>query len=1016
MPNPNYGFGPTGPRAASSRPEPAPDTYGIQTWFRNSTEKGKEDGTVVPADWLNNLIGERLSLAQAAGVPPPGNGPSDGFLVSAITKLIRSVAAAAMPSLLANNVALRSRGGWDARLNVPTLGAATRTNAGVLYRVETAGTTMLSGNSEWLIGDLVYSDGTKWHRLATHGPDIPAAFGAVGDGANNDTLAFTTLEATSYEGAIVDLCGRTYLVNDLPSRARYFNGAFRVGGTVYPRPSTPVRHPLDGVMTVVNDFTDRDFWEMGTAQIKTPTETRLFRWRLEMKSHVLDTPGVLKFEVNEGTDWIDTRTIYSDVDTPLEPFCAFGKLGPDRIGGLYQIDDGGTIRTRCAYSDDYGATWTHVDTGLSGVIQPYGDVQPWLAECGGHDTDGFRVWAYANGGSGGIYVYQTDDKGETWEVVLAHAVNGVVTSTQEPTVVRTPYGYIMMVRSPGQRPGISFADLAQTSWTPFADAGVEGGSNPIFLVYADGLVHYYLFTREVLAQGRVENSLEHSSETARWLQVKGTGKFRHPSSVIARVPWSGTGYMWPLNLGDGHWMTIFKAGERTLSTNPATARAIMITTHGLPVSGRPYEDAVRISLIENGDFDDWSQGDTFTGVVSQTETADGWFTYHGGATITVERVDLPPEVTTLLGNGALNGLKWTSTVQPSTAGISRYYTGEQVKRIAETVFNKGDLTWMVAGSGPVTGKLRGRVYLNPGTGGTIDGAGGSVLISNGSAVLPHQTDAGDGAYWYAEATIGAVAHPEIVWGTDPIIYFLIENYETSPGTFTLATVDVVIGRSRPFRPRAPKSIKEKVICRKYTANATWTKRRGLVKVRVWGVGGGSGTPDLAAGASQINVSSGGSSGTYGEKIIAAANLGATEAITIGDAGTPLTPSYAAGATSFGAHLVLPGGAGASAGIGAGAGVLVSGVGTLPTDATGADWSVRGMYGHRGYRLSGTVGQAGDGASTPLGVGGRGATAGGTGQTGTGYGSGAGGACANDATTRTGGTGRPGVLFVEEFYI
>ena len=53
---------------------------------------------------------------------------------------------------------------------------------------------------------------------------------AVGDGTTNDTQAFTNLEL-EYAGRIVDLLGKTYVVDQLPYKNDYTNGFFKIGET-----------------------------------------------------------------------------------------------------------------------------------------------------------------------------------------------------------------------------------------------------------------------------------------------------------------------------------------------------------------------------------------------------------------------------------------------------------------------------------------------------------------------------------------------------------------------------------------------------------------------------------------------------------------------------------------------------------------------------------------------------------------------------------------------------------------
>ncbi|AIW03308.1 tail spike protein [Bacillus phage Mater] len=55
---------------------------------------------------------------------------------------------------------------------------------------------------------------------------------AKGDGATNDTSVFTTLE-NSFTDKIIELNGKTYLVDSLPTKNKYVNGRFLVGGSYF---------------------------------------------------------------------------------------------------------------------------------------------------------------------------------------------------------------------------------------------------------------------------------------------------------------------------------------------------------------------------------------------------------------------------------------------------------------------------------------------------------------------------------------------------------------------------------------------------------------------------------------------------------------------------------------------------------------------------------------------------------------------------------------------------------------
>lgn len=194
----------------------------------------------------------------------------------------------------------------------------------------------------------------------------------------------------------------------------------------------------------------------------------------------------------------------------------------------------------------------------------------------------------------------------------------------------------------------------------------------------------------------------------------------------------------------------------------------------------------------------------------------------------------------------------------------------------------------------------------------------------------------------------------------------------------------------------------------FTASGTWTKPAGCTRIHVSGIGAGGSTPNVVAASGQTNPCSGGGSGTFGFKSIDAASLGATETVTIGAA----VAASDGTASSFGAHMTLPGG---SVGVAMGSAAVQTSVSTgLGTAATGADWSVTGERGARGYRWSGTQAQGGDGASSLYGTGGNGninSTSLGT----VTYGAGAGGPCSVNATTRNGATGGNGIIIVTEYY-
>ena len=243
----------------------------------------------------------------------------------------------------------------------------------------------------------------------------------------------------------------------------------------------------------------------------------------------------------------------------------------------------------------------------------------------------------------------------------------------------------------------------------------------------------------------------------------------------------------------------------------------------------------------------------------------------------------------------------------------------------------------------------------------------------------------------------------------------------------------------------------------FTGNGTWTKPAGVGSVTVTVVGGGGGGGSGAASAASSSGGSGGGGAALQRAVFRAADLSATETVTVGAAGTGGAAQTsgngndgtAGGDTSFGSHLKVFGGGPGAGGTGgsftggsgggtAGAGVLAAGsdtlggspattVGTAGISGQGAggDFSADGLGAEYGGASGGgsTAGASGnDGGSSLYGGGGGGGgagsgavdagdggdtgtyTAGGGGAAGTGGGAGANGA---DRDSIRGGQGGGG---------
>ena len=61
--------------------------------------------------------------------------------------------------------AVRYMGVWDAATNSPAIPAASAANKGWYYMVSVTGATNIDGNGEWVVGDWIVSNGTRWDRV-----------------------------------------------------------------------------------------------------------------------------------------------------------------------------------------------------------------------------------------------------------------------------------------------------------------------------------------------------------------------------------------------------------------------------------------------------------------------------------------------------------------------------------------------------------------------------------------------------------------------------------------------------------------------------------------------------------------------------------------------------------------------------------------------------------------------------------------------------------------------------------
>lgn len=207
----------------------------------------------------------------------------------------------------------------------------------------------------------------------------------------------------------------------------------------------------------------------------------------------------------------------------------------------------------------------------------------------------------------------------------------------------------------------------------------------------------------------------------------------------------------------------------------------------------------------------------------------------------------------------------------------------------------------------------------------------------------------------------------------------------------------------------------------FTSSGTYTPTTGMTSctVEMVGAGGGGG----GVGTTSFSAAAGGGAGGYIRASLTAAQVGSSQTVTIGAAGTagPNTGGSGGtgGATSLGSLLSCNGGAGGGF---AAANAANGGGGGSATITTGTGVSISGSNGGMSSGTSSGMIAAGSGASSPFGGGGSywfsfntgGAT---QGQAGTGYGSGGGGAYnfGSGGAAETGATGQGGLMIITEYF-
>jgi hypothetical protein len=223
-----------------------------------------------------------------------------------------------------------------------------------------------------------------------------------------------------------------------------------------------------------------------------------------------------------------------------------------------------------------------------------------------------------------------------------------------------------------------------------------------------------------------------------------------------------------------------------------------------------------------------------------------------------------------------------------------------------------------------------------------------------------------------------------------------------------------MGVAQAFRP-----IVRAVRTRVFTASGTYTPDPNLLYADIEAVGGGGAGGGVTGSASTTRGGGGGASGSYARAMKTAAQIGASQTVTIAAAAVGASGANGAngGDCSVGTLCVGKGAGGGSVhdgstGFGAGGTRAVAGTGDITP--TGND----GGFGCNGLSAGDAVAVGGHGAGSIFGGGARADQAAGAASAGRAagnYGGGGSGAQARDnVSSAAGGNGAPGVVIVTEY--
>ncbi|MEY4756008.1 MAG: hypothetical protein RJA34_906 [Pseudomonadota bacterium] len=118
---------------------------------------------------------------------------------------------------------LNYQGTWNASTNTPTIPTASSSNKGFYYKVATAGSTNVSGITDWQIGDWIVSNGSAWDKI-DNTDSVSSVNGATG------AVTITTITGNAGTATKLLTARSIAMTGDVSWTSAAFDGSANVTG------------------------------------------------------------------------------------------------------------------------------------------------------------------------------------------------------------------------------------------------------------------------------------------------------------------------------------------------------------------------------------------------------------------------------------------------------------------------------------------------------------------------------------------------------------------------------------------------------------------------------------------------------------------------------------------------------------------------------------------------------------------------------------------------------------------